>query len=82
MLELNVSPTHVLVSCKWFTHTTTLWLFLPLIVGSRVHLPTTIGSEGHKLHTGATWLTSCAHWFPSLLSSLAPTRAAAATRKV
>jgi hypothetical protein len=82
MLEVNVSPTHVLLCGKRFTHMITLWLFVPLIVGSRVYLPNAIGSEGHRLHTSAPWPTSCAHWFPLLLSSPATTRAAASTRKV
>ena len=34
MLEVNVSPTHVLLCGKRFTHMITLWLFVPLIVGS------------------------------------------------
>ena len=70
LLEVNVSPTHLLLCGKWFTHTTTLWLFVPLVAGSRVHLPTTTGNEGRGLCTGATWPTSCARWLPSLLSPL------------
>jgi hypothetical protein len=46
LLEVNVSPTHLLLCGKWFTHTTTLWLFVPLVAGSRVFLPTTTASEG------------------------------------
>ena len=68
LLEVNVSPTHLLPCGKWFTQTTTLWLFVPLVVGSRAHLPTTTGSEDRGLHTSATWATSCARWLPSLLS--------------
>ena len=47
-------------------------LVCPPVVGSPVHLPTTIGSEGHRLRTGATWSTRCARWLPSLLSPPAP----------
>jgi hypothetical protein len=47
LIEVNVSPTHLLLCGKWFTHTTTLWLFVPLVAGSHVFLPTTTGSEGH-----------------------------------
>jgi hypothetical protein len=65
LLEVNVSPTHLLLCGKWFTHTTTLWLFVPLVAGSRVHLPTTTGSEGHGLrlvpHGRLVVLASCLH---------------------
>ena len=27
LLEVNVSPTHLLLCGKWFTHKTTLWFY-------------------------------------------------------
>jgi hypothetical protein len=63
LLEENVSSTHLLLCGKWFTHTITLWLFVPLVAGSRVHLPTTTGSEGRGLrlvpHGRLAMLTGC-----------------------
>jgi hypothetical protein len=65
LLEVNVSPTHLLLCGKWFTHMTTLWLFVPLVAGSCVHLPTTTSSEGQGTrllpHGRLAVLTGCLH---------------------
>lgn len=68
LLEVNVSPAHFLLCGKWFTDTTTLWLFVLVFVGSHAHLPSTTRSKGHGLRTHVTCPTTYARWLLSLLS--------------